>query len=269
MTGVEVVHTFHGIPNEPGLGGRLRHFVDQLLGMTRFIPVFGSETEKQRALEKRLISTEHDAMILDSAIDLAKFPKRKQALFPFCSVDLMRPETHNRIRIGAFLRVESTRGHDLFLKVAAEAAGQGQWSCAGYPRERLGKFGNLHESLEVVGPVQDIGKWLNSLDVFVSTSTGDGQIYGALQAMAAGCICLLSNVPAHQAFVKHQAALLFDPADPKSLAQAINDVRSNKALRDMLLGNARYMLERFHNEETFRNKLLDSYRQAAKRTAKA
>lgn len=269
MTGVEVVHTFHGIPNEPGLGGRLRHFVDQLLGMTRFIPVFGSETEKQRALEKRLISTEHDAMILDSAIDLAKFPKRKQALFPFCSVDLMRPETHNRIRIGAFLRVESTRGHDLFLKVAAEAAGQGQWSCAGYPRERLGKFGNLHESLEVVGPVQDIGKWLNSLDVFVSTSTGDGQIYGALQAMAAGCICLLSNVPAHQAFVKHQAALLFDPADPKSLAQAINDVRSNKALRDMLLGNARYMLERFHNEETFRNKLLESYRQAAKRTAKA
>lgn len=269
MTGVEVLHTFHGIPNEPGLSGHIKRFIDQLLGMTRFVPVFGSETEKQRAIAKRLISSEHESMILESAIDLSKFPKRKQTLVPFCSVDPMRPETLNRIRIGAFLRVESTRGHDLFLKAAAEAAEQGQWSCAGYPRERLGKFGKLHESLEVVGPVQDIGKWLNSLDVFVSTSTGDGQIYGALQAMAAGCVCILSDVPAHQAFVKHQAALLFDPAEPNSLAQAIDDVRSNKALRDMLLGNARYMLERFHNEDTFRNKLLDSYRLAAKRTAKA
>lgn len=268
MTGVEVIHTFHGIPNEPGLGGRFRQFVDQMLSMVPFIPVFGSDIEKERALEKKLISIEHDPMILLSAIDLNKFPKRKQNEMPFALIDKTRPETNNRVRIGGFLRVESTKGHAQFLKAAAAMAQEGQWSCAGYPRERLGKFGNINQSLEVIGPMQDVPKWLYSLDVFVSTSTGDGQIYGALQAMAAGCVCLLSDIPAHQPFVKHQAALLFNPDDPKSLSNALNDVRSDKALRDMLIANSRYMLERFHNEEGFRTKILESYRLAAKRTAK-
>lgn len=268
MTGVEVIHSFHGIPNEPGLDGRFKRLIDQILSMVPFIPVFGSEIEKRRALENKLISVEHEPMILLSAIDLNKFPKRKQNEMPFASIEKMRPETANRVRIGGFLRVESTKGHAQFLKAASAMAQEGKWSCAGYPREKIGKFGNVNQSLEVVGPVQDVPKWLYSLDVFVSTSTGDGQIYGALQAMAAGCVCLLSDIPAHQPFIKHQAALLFNPDDPKTLSKALADVRNDKALRDMLIANSRYMLERFHNEEGFRTKILESYRLAAKRTAK-
>jgi glycosyltransferase involved in cell wall biosynthesis len=109
--------------------------------------------------------------------------------------------------------------------------------------------------LEIAGPMSDSSKWMYSLDVFVSTSTGDGQIYGALQAMAAGCVCLLSNVAAHiKAFLSIKQRLLFDPKDSKSFATALNDIRNDKAIRDMLFGNARYMLERFHNAETFQGK---------------
>jgi glycosyltransferase involved in cell wall biosynthesis len=266
-TKVAVIHTFHGIPIEKTLGGEFRHFIDKLLGMSRFTPVFGSLAEKERALEQKLISTEHEAMLLESSIDLSNFPKRKTTQSPFSKVDRNRPETLNQIRIGGFLRAESTRGHDIFLKLAKETENQGKWSCAGLSRDRVVKFGAPPPGLEIGGPMMDPTKWMYSLDVFVSTSTGDGQIYGALQAMAAGCVCLLSNVPAHQGFLKHQTALLFDPKDSRSFATALNDVRNDKALRDMLLGNARYMLERFHNADTFQGKLVEIYRASAKRTA--
>ena len=267
MTKVSVIHSFHGIPNEKTFAGKYRLLVDQLLGISRFTPVVGSMAEKERALERKLISTEHEPMLIESSIDLSKYPKRKTNYSPFSKVDHNRPETSAQIRIGGFLRPESTRGHDVFLKLAKETENQGQWSCAGLSRDKVVKFGAPPAALEIAGPMSDSAKWMYSLDVFVSTSTGDGQIYGALQAMAAGCVCLLSNVPAHQGFLKHQAALLFDPKDPKSFTTALNDIRNDKALRDMLLGNARYMLERFHNSETFQGKLVEIYRTAAKRTA--
>lgn len=266
-TKVAVIHTFHGIPNEKTIAGKFRLFVDQLLGISRFTPVVSSNAEKDRALEKKLISTEHETMLIESSIDLSKYPKRKTNQTPFSKIDRNRPETLTQIRIGGFLRPESTRGHDIFLKLAKDTENQGQWSCAGLSRDRVVKFGAPPAGLEIAGPMSDSTKWMYSLDVFVSTSTGDGQIYGALQAMAAGCVCLLSNVEAHQGFLKHQAALLFDPKDPKSFATALDDIRNDKALRDMLLGNARYMLERFHNADTFQGKLIEIYRTSAKRTA--
>lgn len=266
-TKVSVIHTFHGIPNEKSLSGKIRHFIDQVLGISRFTPVVGSTAEQERALERKLISTEHEPVLVESSIDLAKYPKRKSFQSPFCKVDHNRPETKNQIRIGGFLRPESTRGHDVFLKLAKDAENQGQWSCAGLSRDRVVKFGAPPIGLEIAGPMSDSSKWMYSLDVFVSTSTGDGQIYGALQAMAAGCVCLLSDVAAHQGFLKHQAAILFNPGDPKSFATALNNVRNDKSLRDMLTGNARYMLERFHNAETFQSKLIEIYRTGAKRTA--
>ncbi len=267
MTGVSVVHTFHGIPIDNSIGGKIRHFVDQLLGISKYIPIFGSAAEKERALERKLMSVEHEAILIESPVNLANFPKRKMTIAPFCKVNREQPETLKLIRIGGFLRPESTRGHEVFLKLAKETENQGQWTCAGFTKDKLIRFGVPPKTLEVAGPMSDPTKWLYSLDVFVSTSTGDGQIYGSLQAMAAGCVCLLSNVPAHQGFLKHQAALLFDPKEPTSFATALNDVRNDKALRDMLLGNARYMLERFHNAETFQGKLLEIYRSSAKRTA--
>lgn len=266
-TKVSVIHTFHGIPNEKTLAGKFRHFLDQVLGISRFTPVVGSLAEQERALERKLISTEHEPVLIENAINLANYPKRKSTQSPFCKVERDRPETQSQIRIGGFLRPESTRGHDVFLKLAKETENQGQWSCAGLTRDRVVKFGAPPAGLEIAGPMSDSSQWMYSLDVFVSTSTGDGQIYGALQAMAAGCVCLLSDVAAHQGFLKHQAALLFDPRDPKSFATALNDIRNDKALRDMLLGNARYMLERFHNTETFQGKLIEIYRSSAKRTA--
>lgn len=267
MTGVHVIHSFHGIPVDNSFGGQVRHFIDQLLGISKFTPVVGSLAEQERARERKLITEEHEPMVIESSVDLNKYPKRKTNATPFGAVDRNRPETQNFVRIGGFLRPESTRGHDAFLKIAKEAENQGKWTCAGLSRDKVVKFGAPPATLEIAGPMSDSTKWLYSLDVFVSTSTGDGQIYGALQAMAAGCVCLLSDVPAHQGFVKHQAALLFNPKEPSSFVKVLNDVRSDKALRDMLLGNARYMLERFHNADTFQGKLVEIYRTAAKRTA--
>jgi glycosyltransferase involved in cell wall biosynthesis len=268
ITGVEVVHSFHGVSAESGIAGKAKLVIDQLLAFIPIVPVFNSEIERQKALKLKLVLRDNVSNIIPDSINLAKFPKRKPNEAPFALIDKTRPSTFGQMRIGGFLQPDSKKRHTYFLKLASDLATQGRWSCAGLPRQRLIKLGRIHDALEVMGPIQDIEKWLYSLDVFVSTSSGNGTIHETLQAMASGCVCLLSDVPAHQAFAKHHAALLFDPADPKSLAKLINDVRSDKSLQDMLIGNSRYMLERLYSDEAFRNTMLESYRLAAKRTAK-
>ncbi|MDX9731303.1 MAG: glycosyltransferase family 4 protein [Bdellovibrionales bacterium] len=264
VTRASVVHSYHGFPAESGLQGLLKKTIDLLLTKIRFFPVFTSQTEYQHARSRGLISDNTDTFIIENAIDPSKFPKRKSTLAPFHRIDRNNPHTLSHIRIGAVLRAESVRGHEHFLKLAQDAAPFGEWSCIGLSKERVERFGSAPTTLEVHGLVNDTKTWLQSLDVFVSTSTSDGQFSTILEAMALGTICVVSDIPAHEPFRKHQAALLFDPSSPKSFSKALGDLRSDKALRDMLIGNAKYMIDRNHDLETFRNKYVDLYRQAAK-----
>lgn len=267
MTNASVVHTYHGIQSELGLKGQIKLTVDRILAGFKFDPIFGSQAERTKALARGVVKESHESHIIDSAIDLERFPKRKHNQQALVKVDRTKPETLTQIRIGAILRPESTKGHEHFLKMVKELNGQAQFVCAGMPREKLAKIDTIPDNLEVLGPLPDPLSFLYSLDIFVSTSTGDGQVVNALEAMAAGCVCVLSNVVSHEPLEKHHAAILFDPVSVQSFAKALADVRNDKALRDMVIENSRYMLERFHDAGTFKSKIMDIYRTSAKRHA--
>lgn len=265
LTGVSVIHTYHGIQSESGFKGQFKLLVDKILAGFDFDAIFSSEAERQKALQKGVAKDDRETFVIENAVDLERFPKRKHGQTPMGQIDRAKPESFTSVRIGALLRPESTRGHEHFLRIVQECAGQANFTCAGMTREKLAKIGTIPANLEIVGPLADPTSWLYSLDMFVSTSTGDGQVVGSLEAMAAGAICVLSNVSAHQAFEKHHAAILFDPKSVQGFQKVLSDLLNDKAVRDMVLGNSRYMLERFHDGHTFKAKILELYRGAAKR----
>lgn len=268
LTGVSVAHSYHGVQSESGFMGQLKLRIDQLLAGLRYDAVFSSAAERFKAIEKKVVKANRESYVIESAVDLGQYPVRKTSNLALGRVDRAKPETLTDIRIGAYLRSDNSRGHDHFLRLVSEAGAQGKFTCAGISRERLAQVGPIPDHLEVVGPVADPQKWLYSLDVFVSTMTGiEGQVGSTLEAMAAGAVCLLSNVPGHEQFHKQHAAVLFDPKSTANFTAVLNDVRGDKALRDMVVGNSRYMIERFHDAGTFKTKLLDLYRTGAKRTA--
>lgn len=269
LTGASVLHTYHGIQSDAGFSGQLKLVVDKILARFEFDAIFSSEAERQKALQKGIARDDRETFLIENAVDLERFPKRKHGQTALAQVDRSKPETVTGIRVGAFLRPESTRGHEHFLRIVNESIGQAVFTCAGMSREKLAKIGSIPSNLEVLGPMPDPTAWLSSLDIFVSTSTGDGQVVGALEAMAAGAICVLSNVTAHQAFEKQHAAILFDPKSVQGFLKVLSDLRNDNSVRDMVLGNSRYMLERFHDGHTFKSKILELYRAGAKRVLRA
>lgn len=260
LTKASVVHSYHGVSGEKGIKGAIKLKVDQILARFEFAPLFASEAEEQRALQKGVVRNDRERHVIAGAIDLSRYPRRKSAAIALGKIDRNAPETFNDIRIGALLRNESSQGHQHFLKLATAAGAQGKFTCAGLTRSQLQRFGTVPENLEIVGPVVDPIAWLSSLDVFISTSTSDGQFVNSLEAMAAGAVCLLSNVPAHEKFEQQHAAILFNPGSTEDFSRALNSVKTDKALRDMVLGNSRYMIERFHDFETYKTNVLTLYR---------
>ncbi len=260
VTRAAIVHSPHPAGHKSGL-------MDKLLSPMKFETVLSSPEEKSRAVAAGIVSDKREVHIIEDAVDLSKFAVRKPNALAMGKVDPKRPETLSQIRIGAFLRNDSTRGHTAFLKLAREAASQGEFTCAGLSRQQLAKYGSIPPNLEVVGPVADPSAWLYSLDVFVSTSSVDGQVTGASEAIAAGAVCLLSKIPPHEPFNFNQAALLFDAKSTTSFVDTLNSVKQDRALRDMLIGNSRYMLERFNDTENFKHKFIDLYRMCVKRAA--
>lgn len=259
-----VVHSPHVTSKS---GSLLDKILDRILSITKFDAVFSSAGEQTRALKQGIILKNRESQIIESAVDLSKFAVRKSSVVALKKVDPDKTETFSQIRIGAFLRPESPRGHNAFLKLAKEAATHGQFTCAGISPQQLMKYGAIPQGLEVVGPIADHSHWLYSLDVFVSTSSADGQVNGASEAIAAGAVCLLSKIPPHEPFHGQHAALLFDAKSTLSFVEALTSVKKDRALRDMLLGNSRYMLERFNDADSFKNKFIDVYRTCVKRAA--
>jgi L-malate glycosyltransferase len=99
---------------------------------------------------------------------------------------------------------------------------------------------NLANRLGISGKVSFIGQvshddlihYLNSSDIYVSTSLSDGTSISLLEAMSCGLPCIVSNIPANKPWIKEgENGLLFKPGNDKELAEKIVCILDNKELR--------------------------------------
>lgn len=109
--------------------------------------------------------------------------------------------------------------------------------------ERLG----IGRNVLFVGPRLDIPELLNLFDLYVLPSLWEGLPMVLLEAMAAGCPIVCTDVGGVSTAVTHEFnGLLVKPADPDALSSAILTLLSDKAKRERFARNG---LKRF--QESF------------------
>lgn len=248
-TGIPVIHTFHGIAKRKGLKGAIYSILERLLSHGKFIGVFPSDSEYKQALQAGLVSGKQPPFILEKGIDPKTFPKKKRTTFAGA-----------KVRIGAVARSGAANGPDLLLQLANATGDIAQWSSSGLDKDHLTRWGNVPDNFEVTNSSTELLGWLQSLDVFICTSRHEGHANGVLEALAAGVPCVLSQIPAHQAFSAAQAALLFEAEDSAALRTILQNLRQDVGLRNSLVSNGTYYLERFHNWDKYIDDTLELYR---------
>lgn len=94
----------------------------------------------------------------------------------------------------------------------------------------------LHDRIKIVGPVkhEELPRYYAHAEAMVLPTFNDSFALPVLEAMASGCPVVISNIPALKE-IYDGAALMVDPSDISSLAEAILNILDNDALRNDLI----------------------------------
>jgi glycosyltransferase involved in cell wall biosynthesis len=91
-------------------------------------------------------------------------------------------------------------------------------------------------------PENEVWSWLRRADVFVSLSEYEGQPNAVMEAMAATCSLVISDIPEHRAFIDSDEALFVDEGN---LRTAIASLLTDSKYRNSLAIRARSKIERY------------------------
>ncbi len=116
-------------------------------------------------------------------------------------------------------------------------------------RKRIGRL-SLAERVHLLGPRDDVPRLLKTADVFVLPSRTEGLPNALLEAMAAGCPIVATDVPGCRDLIEHeQAGLLVPYADTGALAGAVLRLLTDPTLAQRLGRNASALVERSWSAE--------------------
>jgi glycosyltransferase involved in cell wall biosynthesis len=102
------------------------------------------------------------------------------------------------------------------------------------------------------GARSDVESWYGKFDLFLNTSVYEGMCNSLLEAMACGLPLIASRIAGNQAWLREgENALFFEPGDVRSLANAIADLRADRAAREDMGGRNRARAEAEFDNSTF------------------
>lgn len=99
------------------------------------------------------------------------------------------------------------------------------------------------------GYAKNIWSWMKTADVFVSVSHFEGCSNSVMEAMAAGCPMVLSDIDSQREIVDEKSAFLAKPDRPDEIASAIIDAISDRESALQKARTARKLAERWSTHE--------------------
>jgi len=106
---------------------------------------------------------------------------------------------------------------------------------------RPGLEGRVH----LVGFREDFWGLLKTASLFISVSLYEGRPNTILEAMAAGCPLVVSDIPEHREFLDADVAWLVDPADPAPIGTALRQALTDRHAAQERAARARIRAEGF------------------------
>lgn len=158
--------------------------------------------------------------------------------------------------------------HALEAWLASPASDRGRFLIAGefLPeyRERLGDL-LAHPSVEALGHRDDVPDLMRRADVFVLPSLEEGFPLAAVEALASGCVPLVSEA-CDEVCLRNNVGLVHPVGDVETLSEQITTLDRDRDLLAMLRANCLEVAPQYTWEEAG-SRLLDVYREAVSEPA--
>jgi glycosyltransferase involved in cell wall biosynthesis len=218
---------------------------------SRVIAVSESVAESLRAQE---IFPGEIIVCIHNGIDVDRFAKGGEAA---------QQNRSTLLRVGMIGHLAPIKGQADFIRAAAAVSARRddvEFMIAGEDKSRSGENRRqlenlidalgLRQRIKLAGWVDDIAKLLATFDLFVSPARSEPFGLSIVEAMAAGVpVIATRSEGAREIIVNGETGRLVPIEDPESLANAIDEVLSDRELGERLSENARRVVhERFSLE---------------------
>jgi glycosyltransferase involved in cell wall biosynthesis len=259
------VHTFHGFPfHEFQSAQRRTAYVQIERKLARITDQFlavGSAVAAE-AIRRRIAPPDR-IRVIPSAVDIRIAPSSKASRLK--ARRLMGVPTDSRV-LGTVGRLDYQKApHDFLavLKAIQDPALRGVWVGGGplYERIRAAADANgLADRLVLMGERDDVAKLLPGFDIFVLTSLYEGIPCALIEAMMCGIPVVATAVNSvHEVVIPGRTGLLARPADPHSVARAIEYLLGHPGEAARMVVDARAHLGDQFSPERLGIALTDTY----------
>ncbi|WP_127717859.1 glycosyltransferase family 4 protein [Halobacteriovorax sp. HLS] len=183
---VECIHTYHGIHIKDGIFSKISNFIDKSLTKLTHKLIFVSDSEKSNA-QKIGLAPENISFVVENGVSLPQLENEESNCERKVLGTLTRLEEHKN---NEYLIRRIHENNQYHLKVAGDGPQHRKLLAL---VEELG----IESNVEFLGNVEDPYLFLKDIDIYVSSSKGEGMPYAVLEAMACKKPCLLSRVSGH------------------------------------------------------------------------
>ncbi len=209
---------------------KVAYFLEKILYSNTNVVVFSEDSRNKMA---KLFNI-NNITIVPAAVDVKRFNPSKK--------------TKRIITIAYVGRLTQVKGIDYLLEAIPKLKGSfrllipGSGSEEESYKQKANQLGIL-DRVKFLGFVPDVKPIYESTDIFVLPSLSEGLPLVLLEAMAAGCACVVTDIGLP---VKNgENALVVKPANSEELAVAINKLILDPRLRKKLASAARTYVEKF------------------------
>lgn len=173
-----------------------------------------------------------------------------------------------RFVIGLGVRLEEQKGISNLIKAMPSilevcpdlvllVAGRGSLESA---LKELATDLGVAKSVYFIGPRKDIPVFLKTLDLYVLPSHFEGLPMVLLEAMAAGCPIVATDVGGNSTAIRNgENGILVEPNNPKMLAEAILKVLGDYSLRQSFIHNGHKRFDELFSVEKMAHKYQELY----------
>lgn len=245
-----VVATFHGVV-DVGENERLKGIKFAAINAGASCVVSVTDSLEQYVLSRTPLR-KRKSKVIYNGIDTAAFMHP-----PSNALRQKYGWNNGEIIVGSLGNIRPAKGYDVLLKAAAQLqqsphafrfviAGQGDGKLYDELislRKELG----LEEKVQFAGFTDDAAEFLAGIDIFLSSSISEGLPLSAIQAMVSRLPLVATRCGGYVGLITDgENGVLTEVGNPEAIAQALETVAANPALRKTLAENAKS-----HAVETF------------------
>ncbi len=242
LSGLKVIHTFHGIHIKSGTLGFIKYSFERLFSTFVLDYICVSVEERECAINACLTGGKEPLLIENAPFFLIGEDNLKETM------------TSAKVKLGTLSRFDQQKGIDLLIKHFScllksnlefhlYIAGDGEKKDA--IKELILKF-NLKEHITLLGNISDVEGFLNMIDFYVSSSRGEGLPLAPLEAMLCKVPVFLSDVCGHRELVPIQQ--LFELESSLSFTEVALKLAnlSDIEMDNILLNQANTLREKYN-----------------------